>query len=763
MRQNRSSKKESKPQQPWKLLLWAAVASLLFGAVQFGEILEDALRVARNSLHPTAASGQIVFVGIDERSVREVGSWPWPRSVQGGLIERAHEAGAKEIYFDVVHVGPTKPQEDAAFATALRKAGNVVLPVRETALNSGTDTQEAKPHAPFIRDAKLGGITVAYNYQNAAWILPTRNKSSLGSLPTFATLLADYHQASPASYRADYSVDPNSIPYVSAADLFRGNINANALKGKKLLIALDSEALGDRYWIPGRGKMAGGYIQVLGAETLLRGVPADFGFIPPLLLCLGLCCLIVFRLRGPRQGLALGAVALLVLFGPAPLEAHLLFIDVTPALFLLVIVSVWLARLRWRKRGLVNNASGLANLEALRATESGPSGLVAGRVHNYAEIASTLNDGHEAELARQIAARLAAGSTTQIFQGDEGIFVWLADPKSALGNHLEALHAMFRSPLAIGSRQVDVAISFGVELGSARSLNSRLGSALVAADEAWEEGLKWKLHDPAREEEVSWRVSLLGELDSAIDNGEVWLAYQPQYDIKRGIVVGAEALARWTHPQKGPISPSEFVAAAEAQGRIAKLTDFVLDRAIATAAAINRRGVPFQIAVNLSARMLSDPKLLDRIERMLRAHGLPAAKLTLELTETAALQGADSGLAVLDQICRRGIRIAIDDYGTGLSTLEYMKKVPASEIKIDQTFVKAMRANRSDLIMVQSTIALAQSLGRTVVAEGVEDRQCLEELTAMGCDIAQGFAVGRPMGVRELVQRLQVRSARKVA
>ena len=118
---------------------------------------------------------------------------------------------------------------------------------------------------------------------------------------------------------------------------------------------------------------------------------------------------------------------------------------------------------------------------------------------------------------------------------------------------------------------------------------------------------------------------------------------------------------------------------------------------------------------------------------------------------------------MLDALRASGVRIAIDDYGTGLSTLDYLKKVPANEIKIDQSFVKAMRVNRSDLIMVQSTIALAHSLGRTVVAEGVEDRQCLDELSAMGCDVAQGYIIGRPMGVRELVQRLQTKQPRKVA
>jgi EAL domain-containing protein (putative c-di-GMP-specific phosphodiesterase class I) len=389
--------------------------------------------------------------------------------------------------------------------------------------------------------------------------------------------------------------------------------------------------------------------------------------------------------------------------------------------------------------------------------------LVLAKLHNHAEISSALTESEQQEAYRQIVARLSAGARTDLHQGDDGTFAWTVTNGSPIGNHLEALHAMFRSPVQVAGRQIDVALTFGVELGVSRTLPNRIGSAVIAADEAWTEGLRWKLHDPARQEEVNWRVSLLGELDRAIDHGEVWLAYQPQFDIKQNRIVGAEALARWTHPLKGPISPSEFVAVAEANGRIGKLTDFVLDRAISSGAAINRRGLHFQVAVNLSARLLIDRELLTRVKAMLAAHGLEPSRLTLELTETASLQDAESGLATLSAMRDLGIKVAIDDYGTGLSTLDYLKKIPANEIKIDQSFVKSMRVNRSDLIMVQSTIALAHSLGRTVVAEGVEDQQCLDDLRQMGCDVAQGFAVGRPMGVRELVQRLQLRSPRQAA
>jgi diguanylate cyclase len=256
---------------------------------------------------------------------------------------------------------------------------------------------------------------------------------------------------------------------------------------------------------------------------------------------------------------------------------------------------------------------------------------------------------------------------------------------------------------------------------------------------------------------------MLSQLDEAIDRGEVWVAYQPKLDISTHRITGAEALARWSHPEKGPIAASEFVAAAEQHNRIGKLTDFVLENAVAAAAQINKRRGDFEIAVNLSARSLSDKGFTLRLSALLARHGLAPRHLTLELTETAALAGSGEGLDMIVRLRDLGINIAIDDYGTGLSTLDYLKKIPANEIKIDQSFVRGIADNRSDRLMVQSTISLAHSLGRRVVAEGVEQKDILDLLTEMECDVAQGFVIGRPMSLDALGKRIASERKRSAA
>ena len=753
---------------PLRLLLWTAIIGLIFGLTGFGELPEDLLRASRNSLHPHKASGDIVVVRIDDRSLREVGRWPWPRRYHAQLTDRLSEAGASRIFFDVLFESRSNARDDALLANAIRRSGRVTLPVRP---RSGADTGpgnsaiDSVPLEQFRSHAKLATISVRYNYQNAVWRLPYAELVAGRSTPSFAASLAQRPALAGEGFKPDYSVDIRSIPTLSATAVLRGEFPIAAVRGKDVVIGTDSELIGDQYFIPGVGKMGGMYVQVVGAETLKSGTPASLGWFPAFLLALVIAAVAAVSRKPLVQYSLFGVGIATLLFGPAALEARLISLDVAPGLFVIMTVGTVLAWRGFRVRGLVNEMSGLPNLNALRLNRSGrDQALIVARVLNYAEIIATLPPEGERQLVEQVVGRLSVGAPGRtLYQGDDGIFAWFEEVRLPFGNHIEALYALFRNPARIAGKAIDLTVAFGVEIGSGRSLSNRLASALVAAEEAAHSGLKWKCHDPETLEDAAWRLSMLSQLDGAIDKGEVWVAYQPKLDLATNRIIGAEALARWTHPEKGPIAASEFVAAAEQHDRIAKLTDYVLDQAIAAAAQINQRHPGFEMAVNLSARLLSDPGFTLRLTAMLARHGLAPRNLILELTETAELTSSGAAVDMLGALRDLGVTISIDDYGTGLSTLEYLKKIPATEIKIDQSFVKAMIDNRSDLVMVQSTIALAHSLGRRVVAEGVEQRETLDLLISMKCDVAQGYVIGRPMSLESLAKRLPTTARSKSA
>ncbi|MBV8907522.1 MAG: EAL domain-containing protein [Sphingomonas sp.] len=742
--------------KPWKLLLWTAVAGLIFGLIGAGEYFEDMLRVARNSFHEHDASGQVVVIKVDDQSLRQYGNWPWPRRMQGQLVDRLTAAGTKQIVYDINFSFPSNPADDRVFAQAIERSGRVTLLTRSRLGPNDGKRIDSLPLPMFARHAQLGVSSVEYNWENAVWRLPYAATIHGQTVPSFAAAMAGAKGSPGSNFFLDYSLKLQSIPAYSAGDILSGKVGAKELAGKRVIIGVASELLGDGYFIPGYGRSYGVYVHAYGAETLVEGRPVDLGWFPGFLLGLIAVAIALLRRRSIEALVAMSAATAALVVAPAFTEAHLIFADVTPGLFVLLVVASVLGWRKYRARGWVNSISNLPNLNALRAHQEGRSqALVAARILNYEEIVATLPSDGERQLVEQIVSRLKVGSPNRVlYQGDAGIFAWFEAPQQPFGNHLEALHALFRNPARVAGLSIDLTISFGVEVGSGRSIANRLASALVAADEAAHDGLKWKYHDPETLETASWRLSMLSQLDEAIDRGEVWVAYQPKLELGSKRIIGAEALARWTHPEKGPIAASEFVAAAEQHNRIGKLTDFVLEQAVGAAAAINKRGVEFEIAVNLSARLLTDKGFTLRLAAMLARHSLPARHLTLELTETAALTNSGEGLEMIARIRDLGVNIAIDDYGTGLSTLDYLKKIPANEIKIDQSFVKGIADNRSDRLMVQSTIGLAHSLGRKVVAEGVEHRDILELLIEMECDIAQGFAIGRPMSLDSLTKRL---------
>ena len=752
---------KKKPASPRRVLLWTLLAGLISGLLGLLVPIDFYLHSMRSAINIHPASDAIVIVKIDNESLKKIGNWPWSRAEHGKLVDNLSRLGARQIMFDLFFAYRADPAGDAAFAEALKRSGRVILPI-----TAGPKMiNKMSPLPQFSARTGLADVTLDYGFDMRVRQIEFAQAGAGQKTPSMAAKIAGWKILPDGSFPIDYSVDPRTFATVSAGDVIAGHVPANLLAGKIALIGTTTDTLGDQFFLPGYGRMGGVYIHAIGGETLMRGKPVDFGWVPSLLVAAAVGALAIGRRRPVVQNLILLGGAFVLLIGPTPIEANLIFLDVSPGL---LVVSVLLAQLNWsrlRNRSTINEVSGLPNLIALRADPSARERpLVVARLHNYSEIVSALPTESERQFVEQITSRLCVGATgRKLYHGDEGLFAWFAEPNIPLGHHLEALHALFRSPIKIRGDQYDVMISFGVDIGSGRASANRLGSALVAADEAEGESLKWKYHDPARLADAGWKLSLLSQLDEAIELGQVWVAYQPKLELATGRIVGVEALARWTHPEKGPISPSEFIGAAEQHDRIEKLTDFILDEAVSAIAAASREGRSLGLAVNLSARLLTDALLPGRIAACLARHHLPPEQLTLELTETAALTGSGQDIEMLSRLQQTGVKISIDDYGTGLSTLDYLKKVPAAEIKIDQSFIRSLRDHRSDRVMVQSTIGLAHSLGRLVVAEGVEDRETLELLTAMGCDIAQGFLIGRPASLRSIIKRMKVDRSLRVA
>jgi diguanylate cyclase (GGDEF)-like protein len=256
------------------------------------------------------------------------------------------------------------------------------------------------------------------------------------------------------------------------------------------------------------------------------------------------------------------------------------------------------------------------------------------------------------------------------------------------------------------------------------------------------------------------RFQLVTQFRHALDTGQVDVHFQPQLALSTRQVIGVEALVRWNHPEFGMVDPAEFVTLVETTGLIDPLTDYVLDRSLAQCRSWLDRGLSLSVAVNLSVRNLADTGFPRRVADALARHRVPSALLVLELTESAVMSDPQRELPVLRGLHELGVRIAVDDFGTGYSSLAYLRRLPVDEVKIDKSFVLGLDSDLVDLAVVRAIVELGHSLGLVVVAEGVEQDATRDQLVAMGCDVAQGFLISRPLGSERFDAWLATRTVR---
>lgn len=376
-------------------------------------------------------------------------------------------------------------------------------------------------------------------------------------------------------------------------------------------------------------------------------------------------------------------------------------------------------------------------------------------INRFKEINDTL--GHIAgdELLVQIGQRLKQGlpdaRLVARLGGDEfAIVVDSYDPGAAVATS-EEICALLHSPCTLHDLDINVECSIGAAMfpQHAESADTLIKRAEVAMYQAKQTHARYLSYAAEFDPYSVRRLTLMGEMRQAIEKEQLVLHFQPKVSLANQRTVGVETLVRWQHPQFGLVPPGEFISLAEQSDLIGQLTMWVMEQAIIQARCWRDQGWSIETAVNLSARNLADQRLPEKIAELLNQHRLPSAQLKLEITESIIMSEPERALDTLTQLHAMGVKLSVDDYGTGYSSLTYLKKLPVSEIKIDRAFIKDMLHDESDRVIVESTIELAHRLGCQLVAEGIEDEQTYQELLRLNCDTAQGYHIARPLSVAD--------------
>ncbi len=741
-----------------KHVAWAGLISLVLQVLTLILPFDQLAWTLQSRLGSSQASGEIVFVGAQEDLTDP--QFPARRQELAELVERIDRAGAKNIYVDILF-DQRAGTPDNALNTALQNTqGRAFLTeTMRTGLN-GVDEVEASVSS-ISNGVPSVGTWIWSNVFGQVWWMPFSVETDAEIIPTLSARLSGLYPpgAEQENHSVSYFFDLGSIPTYDFNTLGDAGRSLSMLEGKSVIIGLADPPLANDLNVPGLPNVAPSLVHIFAAETLKADQTRQVNGYTALFAVLAMLALAA--LLGSRQIRSFGyvTVAIAVPVALAIFAQLATYFSPASAVVALMAYGIYRGRARWKQTfHLVDAETELPTFGALEAdkkvSEQVPAIIVA-RIHRFEDVRRTLPRELHTEYVLRIIARLkAATQDATIYIGKGSMLSWTmrdTDP-DLLTEHLEGLRALFSSPLIVGENQVDVGITFGVDVTPSPNVTRRVAAAVSAAERTNETFDPIVVADSASEEDLIWNISLQARIDAALANGEIFLVYQPKVQVQTGQLVGVESLVRWRDPIKGTISPDQFIRQCENAGRMAHLTRHVLKQACEASLRFDAQGVRVPVAVNISATMLHERSVVDMVREVLEATQLEPTRLTLEVTETYRITNLDRAAQILRELEALGTKISMDDFGVGAASLEALVRLPFSEIKIDRLFVSRMLEDSKALAIVRSVLQLGRESRISVVAEGVEDVETLNLLRDSGCPIAQGYVISKPVSFQEIVE-----------
>ena len=744
------------PATPRRVLGWAVALTAIFGVIQLFMPLEDLWRGGRNRLMLRPADGQVVAVAIDDKTIAEFGTVNYSEARDAELIERLMALGARRVFFDRVFRSETDPAGVAQLQGTLRRyPGRVFfgeMTIRDPMSHKRTLAVPDPRYRPFVGVTSLNVVATPFGLSG---VLPYVDGLDRHQIPSMSGQIAGVRGGQAKYYRPDWSINVRTVPTASMIDLVKGQGDRRMFAGRDVVVGGASVQINDILHIAGQDWLPGLYFHIVGAQTLREGHPVDRGWLPAWLVMLVLSAALVrIRRAGPVLAINLAAVGFLAVV-PFITDRMFITLDYLPAAALFGIVSYRLRNLRAVRHAETTNAgTDLPNVIALGAEPAARRApILALRIRNFAAICTSFDEDVGSELISAVVHRLTLPGEKATFYQSEATLFWLAPSigRDELAAHVEGLARLLQSHFAIRGKHIDLQVAFGIEAQLSRPLAARISGASFAADQARRHNRTFEFFSDSDDKAVESQVTLISEMEAAISAGHIWVAYQPQYTLADQSLAGFEALVRWNHPAKGPIDTDLFVQAAESMNRIEALTLYILQRVCIECRSMFEVNPAITVSVNVSTRLLENSQFATSAVELVDRMGIERRRITFEITETAGMADHATTRAMMDELTGYGFKLAIDDYGMGNATLNYLRTVPCNEIKIDRSFITTLTADKSNQLLVKSTIALAHKMGRHVVAEGVEDLRTMQLLRKFGCDVAQGYYLGKPMPIRDVL------------
>jgi EAL domain-containing protein (putative c-di-GMP-specific phosphodiesterase class I)/CHASE2 domain-containing sensor protein/GGDEF domain-containing protein len=761
-----------------------AMAAGLLAAFSFSQVaarLDYDLAALRMETAKRLPSNTLTIVEIDAASLEAAGHWPWGRERYAQVLDNLTAAGAGLVAFDIDFSARSTPEGDAEFKRVIdANAGWVVLP---TFLQPDLQHQNV-PLAGLAANAVVASVNIELSEDGRVRTYRRGFHFAETLTPTFAGFLSGSDLGDAAPFYIDFGIAPEKLSRISFDDVLNNRFDPDLVRDRTILIGATAVELGDHVSTPHMPAIPGVYIHALAYETLFQGraitqLSIIWSLIVGMLLLLaGICMAACLKLP---QVFALQMLAAVVTWLSSAVlhEAASVSLALSPIVGAIGLSLVYAIRHKVLRdeRALIDqraahlefmarhdSETGLPNrialLEAMRTSHpdkgSGVIILISAGIEKFAELRGSIGYANAVEVIGIATAGLArAGIGQDFYRLDSALVATVVrvDDQQAAEKFVSQLTRHTFLTDKVGDQAINLHFRMGVVISAAGELTpeTMLERAALSVDHARKHKRDIVCWGDADFEDPHLKFAMLNDILTGIDRGEFTLLYQPKYSIQTNSFSDAEALIRWKHHKLGNIPPWKFISVAEETGAIDALTLWVADQAIRDQACLREQGITANFAINLSAGSLSDVNLCRELITRIRRAG---AAMTVEITETAMIGRPEQAALSLKAFQEAGIRIAIDDYGSGHSSLAYLKSLNADELKIDRSLILDVTSSRRDRLILKSTFDLARALGMKVICEGVEDELTFAALAALGCDMIQGYFVGRPMGLAELAEKM---------
>ena len=738
-----------------KNLLVASAISMVLIFLTFLHPLDQLGWVFQSRIASHQPSGDIVFVGTD-RDLADP-RLPTRREELADALTKLNDQGVGRVYIDIAFPEASNEIADRKLAAAIASLGPRAVIVDRVEQATGTEKRIVSSHPTIAGGTKRVVSESTENWMGFVWTSQYSHDVRGQRIPSLAASLAGVPESRSGLFKIDYAISSSTIPATSLATISDGT-NVLGLTGRTVVIG--GEGLGSNSKrIPGDYSVPSSYVSIYAAETLKSGRTAHITALPATIFYILLFALLVIAMsKRNRRYVAYSALAGLI---PASLYMGAVLgirLEVSYCAFILIAYASMRSRARWKNRlALVDAETNLPKLQALEEALTkdfqAKGHIVVARVHGYEHVLKTLRRSDRAHYVLKLVDRLRAADSGLVVYSEGHHLAWHSqqDDTNQLADHLEGMRAMFAAPLNVAGSTVDVGISFGVAKLDGEP-GARLAAAVAASEESSEALQPIKIAESSSRFDELWDISLRARIDEAMAAGEIFCVYQPKVDTRTGTMTGVEALVRWQDPARGFIPPMHFIAQCEKAGRMEALTQYVLEHACAAGRLMHFRGKTITMAINISATLLSDMKIVGMVRNVVQATGFDPRFLVLEVTETSRIGNLQTAEMVLNELKALGARISMDDFGVGETNFETFFELPFDELKIDRLFVANMAKSAKARSIVASIVGMGREARIGIVAEGAEDEETLKLLTEMGCTHVQGYALARPMSLENLME-----------